>query len=106
MPDLARERQRSDPCPCGRPSRVRRAHGPLPARAAAALLPDPWAGAGRRGRGTGDAPLRVERIGLIRGALDAALLAVSDRYQPLSEHAARQRSAPRDSGEGAIVLTG
>src|SRR5947207_2062811 len=67
----------------------RGAHGPLPARAAAALLPDPWAGAGRRGRGTGDAPLRVERIGVIRRALDAALLAVSDRYQPLSEHAAR-----------------
>ena len=30
-------------------------------------------------------------IGVVRGALDAALLAVSDRHQPLSEHAARQR---------------
>ena len=91
MPDFAHERQRSDPCPCGRPSGVRGAHGPLPARAAAALLSDPRPGAGRRGRGAGDAPLRVECTGVIRGALDAAFLAVSDRYQPLSEHAARQR---------------
>src|SRR4051812_5875131 len=66
MPDFARERQRPDPRPRGGPSGVRRCHGPLPARAAAALLPDPWAGARRRGRGTGDAPLGVECIGVIR----------------------------------------
>src|SRR6478736_4495751 len=60
MPYFARERHRSDPCPCGRPSGVRGAHGPLPARAAAALLPDPRPGAGRRGRGAGGAPVGVE----------------------------------------------
>src|SRR3954467_261028 len=100
MPDFARERHRSDPCPCGRPAGVRRAHGPLPARAAAALLPDPRPGAGRRGRSTGDTAFRVECIGGIRRALDAALLAVSDRHQPVPEHAAR------DSGRRPATATG
>src|ERR671928_1974112 len=106
MPDFARERQRPDPCPFRRPPGIRSAHRPLPTRAAAALLPDPRPRAGRRGRGAGDPPLRVASIGVIRRALDAALLAVSDRHEPLSEHAARSRSTPRDNGEGALVLTG
>src|SRR5579862_4288256 len=66
MPDFAHERQRSAPCPCGRRSGVRGAHRPLPARAAAALLSDPRPGAGRRGRGAGDALFAWGAVGAFR----------------------------------------
>src|SRR3954463_11056144 len=73
--------------------RVPRAHRPLPAGAARALLPDPRLGPGRGGRDAGDAAGRVARARRVRRARLAARVAVPDRDQPLAQRAARRRPA-------------
>src|SRR3954471_11798290 len=87
--------------------RVPRAHRPLPARAARALLPDPRLGPGRGGRDAGDAAGRVARARRVRRARLAARVAVPDRDEPLAERAARRRPAagrgPRCTGGRAAA---
>ena len=78
----------------GRRGGVSPAHRPPPARASAALLPDPRHDAGRRGRGAGDAVGGVAEPGGVRGPSFGAHLAVPDRDQPLLERAARQVAPP------------
>src|SRR5258706_7665574 len=67
---------------------VRIAGRPVPARAAAALLPNARLAPGRRGPGPGDAVVRVARPRALSGARIAARVAVPDRDQPLPQHAA------------------
>src|SRR5262245_33847262 len=100
--------ERSDPgragvlTPHGRDrGAVPRAHRAPPAGAAAALLPHPRLGPGRRGHGAGDAPGRLARPRRLRGPRVGALLAVPDRDQPLPERAARPVTPPaRGAGDG------
>ena len=77
--------------PSGRRAGLPCPHGGPPARAPGALLPDPRLGPGRRGPRPGDAAGRLARAGRLRRARVAALVAVPDRHQPLSQRAARQR---------------
>ena len=73
----------------GRRGGVSRAHRSPPARAAAALLPDPRLDAGRRGPGAGDAAGGVAGARGVRGPSLGARLALPDRDEPLPERAAR-----------------
>ena len=98
-----------DPQPPGpraarRRGRVRGADRAVPARAAAALLPDPRLAPGRRGPASGDPARGLARARAVRGPLVAARLAVHDRHQPLPERAARPRTPAADSG-GCRVRT-
>src|SRR6516165_669995 len=72
----------------GRRRGVRRARRALPARAAGALLPVPRLGAGRRGRGAGDAAGGLAGPGGVRGPCLGPDLAVPGGNQPLPAHAA------------------
>ena len=89
-------RDRADPGPRARRrrGRVPRADRPLPARAAAAHLPDRRLGAGRRGPAPGDAARRLARPRAVRGARVGAGLAVPDRHQPLARRAAGDPAPP------------
>ena len=95
-----RDHDSAGPRPGGRRGGVPRAHRPLPARAAAALLPDPRLGAGRRGHAAGDAAGRLARARPVRGTRLGARLAVQDRDQPVPERAARHRPPPGGRGRG------
>lgn len=83
--------------PAARPRRRRtgvpRAHRPVPARAAGALLPDTRLADRRRGHAAGDAAGGLARAGRIPGALVGAVLAVPHRDQPVPQRAARRPSA-------------
>src|SRR5262245_20296505 len=82
------ERGSADAGPGGRRRGVRRARRALPARAAGALLPVPRLGAGRRGRGAGDAAGGLAGPGRFRGACLGPDLAVPGGDQPLPARAA------------------
>src|SRR5215469_6111564 len=82
------ERGSADAGPGGRRAGVRRVRRAVPARAAGALLPVPRLGAGRRGRGAGDAAGGLAGPGRVRGSCLGPDLAVPGGDQPLPARAA------------------
>src|SRR6266566_923300 len=84
------------PGPGRRRAGVRRTRRPLPARAAAALLPDPRLGPRRGGRAAGDPASGLAGPSRVRGPLLTTCLAVPDRHPTLPERAALGEQATAD----------
>src|SRR5919204_1764139 len=76
---------------------------PLPARTAAALLPDRRLGARRRGPGAGDAPGRVARARSLRGARADTDVAVQHRDETLAQRAAHAVAATAHVAVGPVA---